>query len=678
MSLFPKLGPQYLDEPYREILSRMESTYAEAITINQAFWVEADTDLRFYSNDQSLCNDMYGNLPVTRRQQFSFNRIRSIVEVTSGYQSRNRKSTIVVPIENGDAATADQFTKILMHINQQEGVLDTITESFRGALITGMNFLQMWIDYRNDPVSGEIKVDNCSYNTFLVDPYFRKADLSDCNFMWKRSFLTKREIISLLPDKYEEILGLSGIDSPGRDAKFQFIPESYNYGMKNLLTYDEYYYRDYRKQKLLVDTQNGETIEWKSPDDDKLKSFLSQNPTIELLESEVPTVRLAIVVQGRVMFDGPNPIGIDRYPFIPVLAYYEPAMPYFPHRIQGQVRQLRDAQYLYNRRKNIQLDILESQINSGWKYKEDSLVNPKDVFLSGQGRGLALKQSAQMTDVEQIQCPRVDPSMIQLSEILAKELQQISGVNEELLGSAVDDKAGILSMLRQGAGLTSLQRLFDQLDRSQKLLGSLMIEAIQNNYTPGKVKRILENQDPTPEFYNKNFGKYHASVEEGLNTTTQKQMQFAQLIQLREIGVAIPDDQLLNSSTLQNKKELVESIKKQQEQAQQAQQMQMQAALQEQAARTELAQARAVADQGLGVERLSRVEENRALAEERRAAAIKDQDLALLNLVKALKEIDTLDLNHVEQLLNMSHAIKNQEIDAQEIQEARKEPRINS
>ena len=678
MSLFPKLGPQYLDEPNRDILSRMESTYAEAITINQAFWVEADTDTRVYSNDQSMWNDMYGNLPVTRRQQFSFNRIRSIVEVTSGYQSRNRKSTIVVPIENGDATTADQFTKILMHINQQEGVLDTITESFRGALVTGMNFLQMWIDYRNDPVSGEIKVDNCSYNSFLVDPYFRKADLSDCNFMWKRSFLTKREIISLLPDKYEEILGLSGIDSPGRDAKFQFIPETYNYGMKNLLTYDEYYYRDYRKQKLLVDTQNGETIEWKSPDDDKLKSFLSQNPTIQLLESEVPTVRLAIVVQGRVMFDGPNPIGIDRYPFVPVLAYYTPEMPYFPHRIQGQVRQLRDAQYLYNRRKAIELDILESQINSGWKYKEDSLVNPKDVFLSGQGRGLALKQSAQMTDVEQIQCPRVDPSMIQLSEILAKEVQQISGVNEELLGSAVDDKAGVLSMLRQGAGLTSLQRLFDQLDRSQKLLGSLMIEAIQNNYTPGKVKRILENQDPTPEFYNKNFGKYHASVEEGLNTTTQKQMQFAQLIQLREIGVMIPDDQLLEASTLQNKKELVQSIQKQQQQAQQAQQMQMQAALQEQAARTELAQARAVADKGLGVERLSRVEENRALAEERRAAAIKDQDLALLNLVKALKEIDTLDLNHVEQLLNMSHAIKNQEIASQEVQEARKQPQVNS
>ena len=71
-------------------------------------------------------------------------------------------------------------------------------------------------------------------------------------------------------------------------------------------------------------------------------------------------------------------------------------MPYFPHRVQGVVRGLRDAQYLYNRRKAIELDILESQINSGWIYKENALVNPKDVFtVAGQGRGLALKEEAQ-------------------------------------------------------------------------------------------------------------------------------------------------------------------------------------------------------------------------------------------------------------------------------------------
>ena len=93
-------------------------------------------------------------------------------------------------------------------------------------------------------------------------------------------------------------------------------------------------------------------------------------PSITVIEQEVPTVNLAIVVQGKVIYSGRNPLGIDKYPFIPVIAYYEPSMPYYPYRIQGVVRGLRDSQYLYNRRKVIELDILESQINSGWKYKE--------------------------------------------------------------------------------------------------------------------------------------------------------------------------------------------------------------------------------------------------------------------------------------------------------------------
>ena len=524
-----------------------------------------------------------------------------------------------------------------------------------------MNFLHVWVDYRSDPVSGNIKVDNCPYNAFMVDPYFRKADLSDCNAIWKRSFVTKREACSLLPGNTEEILGLISNDSgTGRDGKFQFMPESYNYGYKNLLTYDEYYYRDYRTQKMLVDTESGETMEWKSDDDDALREFLQTYPTITVIDQEIPTVKLAIVVQGKVMYHDVQPMGIDTYPFIPMLAYYNPQMPYYPFRIQGVVRGLRDAQYLYNRRRIIELDILESQINSGWIYKENALVNPKDIFLSGQGRGLALKDEAMMTDVQKIPSPGIDPSMVQLSELLAKEVSEISGVNEELLGSAMDDKAGILSMLRQGAGLTTLQVLFDNLDRTQKLLGKMFIDIIQANFTPGKIKKILE-AEPSQQFYNKAFGKYDAVVEEGLNTSTQRQMQFAQMLQLREAGVPITTADLMEAATIQGKKVIIENAQKVEQQQAQAQQMQMQSAMQEQEARTNLAHARADADRGLGVERLSRVQENQALAEERRAQAEKDNEIALLNFVKALKEIEGVDLDHLGKLITLSNALKSEQ-----------------
>ena len=640
----------------------MEAFYSESVTICQSFWAEADNDTRFHAGDQTAWNDVYGNLAANRRRQFNFNHIRRIINMISGHQRRNRKSIIVTGVENADDDTADQFTKIMMWLAQQEGILETISESFEGALVTGMNFLHVWMDYRQDPVSGNIRVDNCSYNSFLVDPYFRKPDLSDCNGIWKRSFLTKRACISLMPEYAEQISGLWGNDSgTGRDGKFQFMPESYGYSYKNLLTYDEFYYRDFRNQKLLVDSETGETQEWRNQDEKMLKAYLKKYPQVEMIESEVPTVKMAIVIQGKVFYDGPNPLGIDLYPFIPVLAYYAPQMPYFPQRVQGVVRGLRDSQYLYNRRLIIMADILESQINSGFKYKENALVNPNDIFLTGQGRGLALKEEAMMTDVEQIQAPQLPPSMFQLSETFAKEMTSISGVNEELLGAAVDDKAGILAMLRQGAGLVTLQGLFDQLDHSQKLLGRVLIELVQANFTPGKVQKILEGEQPTAQFYNKAFGRYDAVVEDGLNTSTQKQMNFAQLLQLREVGVPIPDDLLLDAATIQNKKKLVEAVAQNSQKVQQMQQSQAQLSMQELQARAQLAQARARADIGLEQERLSRIPENRALAIQKLHEAKKDDEIGLLNLVKALKELDHLDVDHLEKLIRLSHDVKDRE-----------------
>ena len=654
MALFPDQNFNGYDPRDRNIQKKMEDFYRESRAINQAFWDEADIDTRFEAGDQQVFRSLYGNVPFQNNRAFNFNRIQRIINMVSGYQRRNRNSTIVVPVENADQETADQFSKVLAHCARKDNVYETISDAFHGALVTGMNLLQVWVDYRNDPVSGDIKVDNCSYNSFLIDPFFRKKDLSDCRAIWKRSHLSKQAVMSLLPEHADEIATLS--TTQAQDGKFQYMPENYDLGAKYLMTYDEFYYRDYRKQKILIDTKTGESIEWKGTDNADLKAFMQLYPQVKVVEQEIPTVKLALVVQGRVFYDDINPLGTDKYPFVPVVGLYNPQLADYTMRIQGMVRNLRDPQFLYNLKKVIECDVLESVPTTGWVAKENALIDPEDLYKTGQGRSIMLKEEAQMTDIQPIPTPQIPQSFFQLSESLSREIQEISGVNEELLGSATDDKAGILSMLRQGAGLTTLQTYFDQLDLSQKLLGQLMIDIIQSNFAPGKIKRIIEDE-PTPQFYNKAFGTYDAAVEEGFNTSTQRQMQFAQLLQLREAGVPVPDDVLLDAATVQNKKELTDAINQANQQKAQMEEMQLQAAIQEQQARTNLANARAVADQGLGIERVSRVEENRELAVERRAEAQKDRTQGLLNIVKTLQEMDDIEINQIQKLLALSGAL---------------------
>ena len=672
MALFPDLP--FIDQNDRSIQNFISKRYDEWIIYNQAQWNEASVDSRFEAGDQNIWSDYYGNIPSSSRKTFNFNRMRRIGNMIQGYQRRNRKSTTAIPIENGDQATADQFTKILMWNDQQAGIDQIISNTFyHGAVVTGMNLLEVWMDYTDDPISGDIKVGQCHYNSFIIDPYFKELDLSDCQGIWKRTYVTKEQAMVLVPSEAAMISEMQGAAT--RDGKFYFMPESFNYAQNNLFSYDQFWYPTMRSRKLISDLQTGESMEW-TGDDEKLREFLNIWPQVEVINQKIPTINVAILIQGKVMYNGRNPLNIDTYPFVPVVGYYNPQLEYYPLRVQGVMRGLRDAQYLYNRRRVIELDILESQINSGWKYKVNALVDPKDVFLSGQGKGLALKSEANMTDVEKIQPAQIPPSMIELSGLLAKEISEISGVNEELLGSASDDKAGILAMMRQGAGLTTLQVLFDNLDRAMKILGKMRIKIIQNNFAPGKIKRIL-GAEPSQEFYNKNFGKYDCAVEEGFNTTTQKQLQFAQLLHLREVGVPIPNNVLVEAATIQDKGKLVEAIQQEEQQQQQMQQAQAQAQMQETEARTQLAKSRAIADQGLGIERLSRIDENRALAIERisqsqenRANARRDNNQALLNFIKSLKEIETIDLQNLEKLITLSNVMETQRDTEAPLQEA--------
>lgn len=653
---------QYYVDNDQAVAQHYQNFYEQSITQNLSYWSEGDTDMRFIAGDQQIYNDLYGNLPSFNRRTFNFNRILRIRNMITGYQRRNRKTSLVVPIEGSDEETADQFSKVLFYANQNSAALECISNSFEGAINTGMNLISVYMDYRSDPVNGDIKCDTLSYNSFLIDPFFTKADLSDCRGISTRRWVTKQEAMSLLPEQKEIIQNLP-TSNKNQDGKYQFQPQNYNYTYDNLLTYDEYWYMSQRTAKMVVDVNTGDSIEW-AGNEENLKYYLNQFKQLTMVEVSVPSVRLAILVQGRVLYHGPNPMGSDMYPFVPVLAYYYPEIPYFPLRVQGVVRGLRDAQYLYNRRRIIELQILESQINSGIKFKENALVNPKDAFLSGTGRSLAIKQEASMEDVQQIPAPQVPPSMIQLSELLAKEVMEISGVNEELLGTAQDDKAGILSMLRQGAGLTTLQKIFDQLDHSQMLLGKIYIDLIQKNWTPGKIKRII-NQEPSDQFYTRAFQKYDMELEEGVYSNTQKQVRFNQLVELRNLGFEVPVQEFIDSLQIQGKKQLKDALLQQQEitqlqqQAQQQaleQQIQYDSALKEAEIRKKNAEV--LADEGLGKERLARIEENRALAIERLAEAEKDRSMGVYNEIKAAKELNDIDLMQLQKFLEIIKSLR--------------------
>jgi hypothetical protein len=633
-------------EFHQDVIKDFGEQYERAYQLLNTYYAEAYKDLSFYLGNQWSLEEM-AYLNNQRRSVFTYNKVRRIINLVQGYQRKNRLATIISPIEDASEGTANLFTDTIQYVMQHANGYEAISDAFKGALTTGLSFISPYMDYRDDPVSGDIKFHVDEWNSVIFDPFFTKRNLEDCSFLARRKYLSRTEIISLLPEKEDLI---SSLPWGSRDDKFTYMPYARQWGMQKLMNYTEYWRTKWVNKDVLVDMETGETRPWDG-DKKRLRLFREMFPQIEVMRKPVRQVELGIIVEGELVYYGTDPYGLNDYPFVPFFCVFEPSYDLYNWKIQSLVRVIRDPQTELNKRRSKMVDIVDSQLNTGWIAKTNSVSNPTSLYKSGQGQVIFLKPEAQMTDVQRLIPPGIDPSQFQLEAEFDRDMMENAGVNSELFGMADNDKvetAGVLSRMRQAAGLVNLQDIFDNLRGSQRLLGEKCLKLIQANYTPEKIK-LITKKEVTPEFYSGAFSRYDVVVEEGVLTDTQRETQFVQYLALKQMGIAIPDELVIKNSSLHDKKELQEFVAKQAEQAQAIQQAQTEMQMQQQATVTHSLNAKAESDQALAAERLAKVGTDRAMNVERLERAEEEKTAAALNLVKAIKELQGMDIEHLMQ-----------------------------
>lgn len=635
----------------------MNDFYQESYPVMGTFWREGAIDTRMKVGDQRLNSLLYGQSAYFNSRQFFFNMIHRHVAMMTGYQRQHRKSSSIVATGKANQLASD-YTKLSMWSERREGYHEYQSQAFEGACTTGLNLLHLFPDYTLDPVSGDLRTDCVAYNSFIMDPWWKKQDLSDCRFIWRREWLSRDQAKQRMPGRSKDIdkMRPNGFS----DGKFPIQAEAINAVGKGLFTWDEFHYLDSREVTLIIDRKTGETVEWEpNPDDapDELERTLARQPWLATTKTQKATIKLAIVLGGVEMYHGNNLLNLDIYPFVPVIGYHEPDMQNYAWRFRGVVRNLRDAQYLYNRRKVIELDILESQINSGWKYKVGAVTDEAAFRQNGQGFLLPVNDTHELTDVERIDAPGIPPSMIELSRGLAEDISKISGVNEELLGAADDDKAGILAMLRQGASLTTLQTLFDKLDYSQILFTRLRIEAIRKNWSNGKIRNIL-GREPADGFRLTNTQKFDVAVEQGVYSTTQKQMSLRQKLHFLELGMPIPMQSIIEDADIQNKDEMLQIMQQEAQAQKQMEQQQAQMQMEQTNQQRMLDWAKAQADMARATDLNASAAQKTVQIEEIQASAEKKETESDLNLVRMLMELEDIQRQQVRDSLELVELIK--------------------
>ena len=658
-------------------ISKWQQFFYDAWRTWGVYYACAYRDLRAYAGD-NWTNLEKTKLERQNRMVLELNKIRRVVNLYSGYERENRTQTVTAPVEGSDEITADLFSNVMYYVYDKGNADYIFSEAFEHALKTGLAIVGIYMDYSRDKVNGDIKFYWKPFNALMLDPYFTKRDLSDCDQASTRDLLSKEAIKALLP--FVDPTTIEQIPTGIRDNKYQYlgIYRQYNstYIAKHLCTYDQYWQRILKPQKYLVDMESGVSEEWNGTrqEEKQLLEDLQLTPQVKLITSHKRTVELSIIVGGVLLYSGPDPTGLDNFPFMPVLLYHEPLIDTYELKIQGIVRSIRDAQRQYNRRHSQIIDLMESIINTGWITKNGAVLDPAMLLQAGQGRQIVVNDGYDVTaDVREISPPHIPPGYLQYQDIIDKNIMEIPGASDELLGlSSTGDSqvSGKLAEVRSSNGLKGNRGIFDNLEQTKKYVGGLVLEAIQKNYSPGKIQRIT-GKEPTEEFFSGNFGEYDCAIKQAVKTATQREAYYYQLLQLVSLGAPIPWNDILEAAPLQGKTDLLEKMAQQAEQ-QQAQQQKM----------DEMEQLEKALE-------LSKIDQNTALAQERRARVLSDIGLArerisegeqnharaLFDIARTAKEMEQMDRSHVHDVMKLAAEIRMHEDQLTEEKLARDETR---
>ncbi len=626
---------------------KIRTAYNRAFVNWQSFWVEAYRDQSFYLNNQWTPEERR-YLQQEQRPDYCYNLTRAMVNMVQGYQRKHRLSIVAQPVESPSDNTADIATKCLYHTMRHGGGHYAVSDAFKGALTTGIGYLALELDFRKDPLNGDVVVKFYPWNSIIPDPFWTSRSFEDCDYLIRRTYMDKAEAASRFPTRRKEIEAMQG---NMRDDLFTFLPQQRIFQSQNLLAYTEYFEQSWKEVKIVINPLTLQEIEVTSKNRHLLEPLIGL-PGVRSYTKQERVIKWTALLNNEEVATRDNPFNMNELCFIPVLAVYEPEYDLYQYKMQSMIRCFRDSQIEFNKRVSKITDFIDSQINSGWIVKKSRFDNPMDFYKTGQGRNIFAKDNADlMADARKLDSAPIPSGLFEMQNMFSQLIMRICGVNEELLGSATDDKAGVLSMLRQGAGLVSLQDVFDGLRQAQEILGKKIIKMMQNNYTPEKIARIA-GQMPTEKFYDPNLTEYDIVCVESTLTETQQQLFFQQMVTFKEMGAPIAWKTILDAYPMQGAAKMRTDIAEAEQQQMQQQQAQMQSEIQDKQTINQLLMSESKLKIAGAVEKLAKARDDRALASEHRAESV-------LKYAEAAEKIEGMSMDNINKFIDTILKIEN-------------------
>ncbi len=554
------------------LIKEINECYQEATQTFSSYKTEAGECHKFYLSKQWDDAD-YNEAKKKKVPALNLNLIKKNVDVLVGLQKQNRSDIVVHPVEGSDQITCDVLSSTIKWVMSSQNAEYAISDAYKDEVIGGLGWLSCYIDYRKDPLHGDIIIRKKNAFNITPDPHLTQRDLSDAGYIFEHALVSKKQLKVMYPDYAKAI----------EDAKGTALTSNSEYKHNEIrldrnkhLQVKEFWFRDIEKRQFIINTLDpSDVVEW-TLDDTRLKLLLAENPHFKVIKKDAEVMKLRILVgDNMLVYNDKSPYGSTLYPFIPLWGFFDSSHDRWEEKLEGIVKVLKDPQREKNKRRSNIMLAINSMPHALWIGDKGAVDDNSKLTRAGAGAKYIEKNPGRT--LTKVDPPGMPSGLFQLEQMFSNDIQQF-GVNPEMLGqlnSSAD--TGKTIQLRLQQGLATVSELPDNLSFAVKMLGDKIIELIREKFTVEKIQRICGTDVIVPPDFEERIknAKYDCEVDEVSYSPTRRMQIYSQLTEQRQYGIPVPYESIVEymSVPAKEKDKLLADYQKQQQQA-----MQMQAA----------------------------------------------------------------------------------------------------
>ena len=566
----------YVEDGHSDLLSEARDRFKAAAEADENQRELELDDLRFCDPAEQWPDDIRSQRDSEGRPCLTVDRLGPFIHQIVNEQRQNRPQPSVNPVGDGaDRETAEVLQGMIRHIAYMSNGDTAIDTAFESQVRCGRGYFRVLTDYcTEDSFDQDILIARIpNPHNVYIDPSSTEPDGSDMEFAFISSYIPTSVYKATYPKSKMADLDDSDFKSIGDTA-----PEWVQRDGSGVMVTE--YYRRVRKSVTICRLADGTTKrkDEVGDEDEVVDSRLS-------LQIEVQWFKInAIEILDQTVWPGKN---------IPIVPVYGTELNVDGKRTwSGLIRAAKDAQRAFNYWKSAQAETIALAPRAPWVGPKGFMGNMRNIWAQANRKPLATLEyeayDSQQRPLAPPQRNMVEPPIQAITGAMlgaVDDLKATTGMYDASMGNREANQSGVAIRSLQRQGQTGNFHYQDNLSRSVRHLGRILVDLIPKIYDTQRTVRIVKPDESSDivtvngpsgvkdkktgleQVYDLSVGTYDVTVSVGPGYQTKRQENLALLESLMtgpmgQLLTTAAPDLIASMMDFQIAPELVERLKK--------------------------------------------------------------------------------------------------------------------